>query len=551
MRLRGTCRIATAANRRQNGSAGATVLLTTCVVFSGLQTAFAQGSYTPTRPSATRVSYTPDETRGIINDLSNGFMDDFSRRQLPSGSSSVTAPTNEIRKLRPLIREFADEMQQLVYELTDEMRSLPTLRPILTDALKVSALAVGLDRAMQTINDHRLVLRDIQELDVAWRELDYRLASVRGLSRPTQDRIASLKLIEDDINKSIGVAPQFNRQALFEATYNLAQDLRTLISDVQVELGPRDSQSVLLNLNRARQQVLNLSSLLEQNNVDSQLIVDEYRRFQTLWNPEQMKLQAFNNLYLERSIRRIMQTDGEIHQLLLLPNQVDRQQLTYLASSLKRDIDNFFDRTSLKLLMNMPQANRVAGVASEFYGVCEHFVSEVQSNARHEQLVDSFRYIEEAQRHFSDVFYNIPSNDALAALQQIEQTIATMSSALRVQRDSFDRRSAIELVARVESEIMQLESATMRWLSVDRQQFANACLQSVRTLRQQTQQLSQDLVRGANTQQLRVRTEELYDTWRTVYNYLVRCQTSDRTNLGRISSRITPALVELRTMLTL
>lgn len=563
MRLSGTCRAVGSAKATHTGGVRPTVwLAVTSLMLGATGQAFAQGSFqanpattSSTPRPATRVSYTPEQTRSIIDDLSNGFMDDFSRR-LPGGidprnpAPAVGTPTAEMRKLRPLVREFADEVSQLVYELNDELRRIPTIRPLLTDALRVSALAVSLDRAIQSVNDHRVIVQDVRDLDASWRELSYRLNNVRGMARGTMDRIASLNLINDDIDSTLGIKPQFNREALIQKTYTLAQDLRNLTEDVQVELGSRESQPFILSLNRARQQILNMVSLLDQQSASSEQVVNEYKRFQALWYPERVKLQAFNNTYLERSLRRITQTDGEIHQLLLLPTKVDSQQLLYLTSALKKDIDQFFDRTSLRLLMNMPQSNRVAGVASEFYGVCEHFVDEVQRNSSHDQLVESFRYIESAQRNFVSLFSNIPSNEALAALRQIEQTIASLSSALRVQQGgSFDRQRVIEVLARVESDISQLEWAANNWLSYDRQSFANACLQSIRQMRQQTQQMNQDIVRGnVSTQQLNQQAEQLYETWRTVYNYLIRCQTEDRTNLGRIASRITPSLVELRTM---
>lgn len=558
MPRRGMCRASSPANQQvMRGPWTAALFTAAATVFAGSSFGWAQGSFpvnpTPTRP-ATRVSYTPDQTKNIIDDLSNGFMDDFSRR-VPVGGANPAAvrgtPTNEIRLLKPLIREFSDEVSQLGYELNDELRRLPTIRPLLTDALTVSALAVTLDRLVQTNNDHNLIMNELRKLNASWRELSYRLGNVRGLSRATTDRVTSLNLISDDIEKSIGINPQFKRQDLLEKSYSLAQDLRNLTEDVQADLGPREAQGFLLSLNRARQVILNIASMLEQTNVDSELIVSEYKRFQSLWYPERVKLQAYNNSYLERSLRRITQTDGEIHQLLLLPTKVDSQQLIYLTSALRKDIDQFFDRTSLKLLMSMPQASRVPGVASEFYGVCEHFIDEVQSNASRDQLIDSFRYIEDAQYNFSDVFHNVPSNEALAALQQIEQTIATLSSALQVSRDTFDRQGAIDLLSGVESEISQLEYAASTWLSRDRQPFANACLQSIRTMRQQAAQLNSELVRGGDTQQYGRQAEELYNTWRTVYNYLIKCQTADRSNLGRISSRITPALVELRTLLAI
>ncbi|MBI1345915.1 hypothetical protein GC163_06465 [bacterium] len=528
-------------------------------------TGWAQGSrpsLTPNRPPATRVSYSPEQTRDIIDTLSNDFMNDFSRRRFPgsndpfgNGNNGNTRPANtgtltqQMRTLRPLMQEFSDDMSQLTYELNDEVRRVPTIRPMLTDAIKVASQAVGLNTLLSQVNDHQFVLNEVQNLDASWRELAYRLGNVRGLSRGTLDRVASLNQINNDIDNAIGIAPQLNSRDLYDKTNALAQDLRNLIDDVQAELGPREAQPFLLSLSRARQQILNIASMINQSNVDIEMIRNEYKRFQTMWYPERVKLQEYDSRYFERSLRRITQTDGEIHQLLLLPTKVDNQQLLYLTSALKKDIDEFFDRTSLKLLMHMPRADRVAVVASEFYGVCEHFIDEVNSNTKYDQLVDSFRYIEDAQRDFANVFYDMESDEALAALHQIEVTIQALSASLQVERDDFDRQRAVDLAANVETLTDQLDWAAQRWFSQDRQSFATACMQEIAKMKQQTARLNQDLVRGASLSQLRTESEQLYNTWRNVYNYLVKCQTSDRSNLGRLSSNITPALVELRTLL--
>jgi hypothetical protein len=453
-----------------------------------------------------------------------------------------------MRAVRPLVRDFAEEIAQLGYDLNDEVRRIPTIRPLITDAYKVIALARGLDTTIQRVNDHRLLSVEFQDLDAKWRELAFRLGNVRGISRTITERIAALNDLNEQVDDAIGMRPQVNRRELFQKTNDLASDLKNLLDDIQVELGSREAQQFKLSLNRARQQVLNIAAIVDENNIDTDLVTEEYKQFQQLWYPQRAKLQEYDNRYFERSLRRITQTDGEIHQLLLLPTKVDSTQLVYLTSALRKDIDEFFDRTSLKLLMHLPRADRVAGVASEFYGVCEHFVDEVESQADYDQLVDSFRYIEDAQRNFLAVFSGMPSDEAMAALHQIEQTIDALRNSLQVANSDVDRQRAADLAAEVETASDQLEWAAQRWLSSDRQSYANACMQSIRQLKAQTAQLHQDVIHGASLSQLNDQSEELYATWRTVYNYLIKCQTQDRPTLGRLSSRITPALVDLRTM---
>lgn len=505
------------------------------------------------QPRTAPASYTRDQAKQSIEDLSNGMMDDFSLKRTRNGSwnstPSGTQLTAEMRAVRPLIKDFADEVPQLSYLLTDEAKRVPNLRQLLVDANRVAALAISLDKQAQRVNDHRQLGETFEEFDATWRELAYRLEATRGLTKDVRDEIATLADLETQIRDAIGMRPQVNRRDLVNKTNELANDLKNLSDDIRDELRGREAQQYQYVLGRARQQALNLAALVDDPASDMEELVGEYRKFQELWYPQRTKLQEFDNRYFERSLRRITQSEGEIHQLLLLPTKVDSTQLVYLTSALKKDIDDFFDRMSLKLVMHLKHADRVAGVASEFYGVNEHFVDEVKNGADHDELVESYHYIEQAERNFSSVFADIDSDDALAALAKIQQTIGALGEALQIQSGDFNRRQAAELAANVEALTDELEYAAKRWLNRDRQNFSRQCLEAIAQMREETLQLHQDLVGGVSVSNLRREVDSIYNLWRETYGYLVKCQTDDRPTLGRVSSRLTPALVELRTML--
>ena len=505
------------------------------------------------QPRTAPASYTRDQAKQSIEDLSNGMMDDFSLKRTRNGSwnstPSGTQLTAEMRAVRPLIKDFADEVPQLSYLLTDEAKRVPNLRQLLVDANRVAALAISLDKQAQRVNDHRQLGETFEEFDATWRELAYRLEATRGLTKDVRDEIATLADLETQIRDAIGMRPQVNRRDLVNKTNELANDLKNLSDDIRDELRGREAQQYQYVLGRARQQALNLAALVDDPASDMEELVGEYRKFQELWYPQRTKLQEFDNRFFERSLRRITQSEGEIHQLLLLPTKVDSTQLVYLTSALKKDIDDFFDRMSLKLVMHLKHADRVAGVASEFYGVNEHFVDEVKNGADHDELVESYHYIEQAERNFSSVFADIDSDDALAALAKIQQTIGALGEALQIQSGDFNRRQAAELAANVEALTDELEYAAKRWLNRDRQNFSRQCLEAIAQMREETLQLHQDLVGGVSVSNLRREVDSIYNLWRETYGYLVKCQTDDRPTLGRVSSRLTPALVELRTML--
>ena len=515
---------------------------------------FANNSFAQGLP-AQRTTYTRDQQRGMIDDFSDSLQNRDRNRRAIGDRAFPNAPagglTAELKQLRPLIRDFSNDASQLTYALNDQIRQTPALRTLYTDALRVSAEAVGLDKRAGQENDHRMLAEDFQKLDADWRELAYRMEGVRGLPADTRDLIANLNTGGEQIRKSLNMQPQLNRQGLYLKTASLAGDLENLIDDINAELGrSKNAQQYAMQGSRIRQEVLGLAALSRDDQADTALVVEEYKRVEAMWLPLAVKLQAEDNRYLERSLRRITQTSGEIHQLLLLPQKIDKQQLVYLTSALKKDIDEFFERTPLILVMHLPKAKSALATADQFYGVCEHFVDVVNSGNAVDEVLDSFKYIEQAEKSFNEVYSQIDSDRAVAVLQRIDRTVGTIRTSLQLQREDFNRPAANDLAASIENLTEQLDFATKRWLNDDRQPFGKVCLQETASLADAAAALHQDLVRGVPVPQLRQEIDALYVNWRTVYGYLVKCQTDDRPTLGRLSSRLTPALVELRTMIT-
>ena len=506
------------------------------------------------QPPAQRATYTREETRGLVEEYSNSLQDrnryGNSRRQaapsLPAGGV-----TSEMKAVRPLVHSFSDVASQLTYSMNDQIARIPALRSLYSDALTVSAEAVALDRHAGQYGDHNQLLDDFEQLDVDWRELAYKLQNVRGLTAETRDTIANLNSINQQIRKALNTQAQINRPEVSLEAAGLAGDLQNLMEDINAELGRTQlAQQLLMQTSRARQQVLAVVSMCRDSQIDPALLVREYKQFEATWQPVAVKLQAEDNRYLERDLRKISLSVGKIHQLLLLPQTVDKSQLVYLAATLKKDIDEFFTRTPLLLVMHLTKSGKALGTADQFYGVCEHFVDQVNRGEDFDEIVDSFRYIEEAERSFTDVFGTINSDKAVAVLQRISQSVDAIRTSLHLQREDFDRNAAGDLAASIAHLTEQLEQATRQWLTDDPQSFGPACRQEMATLATQSAAIQNDLLRGVPVAQLRREIDDTYEHWRVAYKYLVKCQTEDRPILGRLSGRLTPALVELRTMIS-
>ena len=497
-----------------------------------------------------KTSQSSDRTRGFIDDYSSSLDNDFyvphpQGHQTPGDTGTVEGKT-----LRPLIRAFSDNLTQLTYALNEQMSQVPGLRQSYTDALRLSGTAVSVNKYSEKYGVDRTSLEQLKQLDADWRELAYRLESLRGVTDETLDLVKGVNDADHRIRQLIGIQPQLDRRQLYLKAASLAGDLDNLQEDLASELGNgQDAQVYRRSVSRLRQIILNLISVVRDDRADTNVIIEEYKQFETIWSPLVVKLRGEVDRYIERGIRRVSASVSEIHQLLLLPQKMDQSQFSHLAITLKKDIDEFLERTPLILIMHLPKSKLALSAADQFYVECAQFTEVVKRSQDQSEILEAFRRIEAAERTFIDVYRDVDSDKAVSVLNRISQTVGALRTSLHLQRDEFDSRAAEDLAASIQNLTEQIEATTKRWLAVERHSFGEACLQDAADLADRAARLHDDIVTGKPQAELKGEITELYETWRRVYDYLLKCQTEDRQAMGRISSNLTPALVELRTMI--
>jgi hypothetical protein len=499
-----------------------------------------------------RTGHSRERTRELIDGYSNsvGSDGDFERPRQPENRLPAGAGSFDLKELRPLVRKFSEAATQLTYSLNDQMAQLPGLRKIYSEALRLSGTAVNVNKHAEKHGADRLLQEELQQLDADWRELAYRVENVRGLSEDSRTLVADANEIDNRIRQLIGIQPQLDRLQLNLKVAGLAADLENLQEDISSELGNgQNAQAYRRSVSRVRQVVLNLMTVIRDDRSGADVIVDEYKQFETLWTPLIARLRTEDDRTIERSLRRVSASASQIHQLLLLPQKMDKTQFVFLATALKKDIDEFFERTPLILVMQLPKSKQALATADQFYSVCARFVEVVNRGPDESEILDSFRKIEQAERAFNDVYGEVDSDRAVAVLNRISQTVNSLRSSLQIQGDDFDSQTASEIAASIQNFTEQLESTTKHWLEQDRQPFVRDCLREVADLSERAAHLHDDLLDGRSQTELKTEMTDLYETWRRVYGYLINCNTQDRPTLGRLSSSLTPAMVELRTMI--
>jgi len=481
------------------------------------------------------------------------FNDPLERNSEPPSRNRLNSPTREMQEARRILSDVSRDADQLAVLLNEASRRVPGVRPYLSDVLRLRAKVAILAERSRRFNDHREILPDLRDLDRDWRLLSYRLAQLRGLDNRTISQIQRLNSYAKELGRAFEISPQLDREALLRKTAALSADLHNLMDDIEIEI-PRSQQQIdlLLRGRRIEQQARQVAETVSSTESYQDVIAD-YREFQRVWYPFATELRPLNNRYIERSVRRVNEVDNAIHELLWLPHRMDREKLLYLSSVLKRDVDDFFVRAPLKLMIELPNSDQVLVVADEFYGVCENFTDVVERGEDTQRIIDAYRYIEDSWQTFSSIFRPLKSQAAQQVLAEIGNNIVALGQALQVHGGGydggFDQRNALEIAASLDNLSRHLENDIGEWLSRRTVNFRDYALQDAARFRQRCQRLHEMLTRRADERELAREADELARDWRRVYEHIQRCTTSEKPHLQRLASQISPQVVELRTVL--
>lgn len=507
---------------------------------------FVVTSVAPVSAQADRRELLDNYLKEIIqNELQ--MMENKNNPALGAAQPAPKRVVDNSREIHTALRSFTRDCDDLALSLSADSRRIAGLNQILPDLYRLRARSSILADKTEQGNDWSILLDDIKTIDRDWRSVSFKLDQLQGLSQQ-QDRLASrLDQISSDLIKQLDVRPQMNTYELTRTLASLNVDFENLLEEINYEISDsNDRRTLLLEGGKAQQQVRHIS-LLIRDNVEYSTIKTEYGRFSSIWGPMMTKLQSYDNRYIERSLRRINESDRAVHELLWMPHEIDRQQLVYQTSLLKKEVDQFFARTPLKLLITLPNPEFVLSTADAFYGVCENFTDIVDSNGSREDMVDAFRYIEESQTEFITMFKPIRSQAALNVLNAIDQHVHDLRDGL-VLEEQFDRRKAVELGASLQNLSEHLHMDTKLWLSHVQVNYRRQAEESTARFAELSANFHQQSLNGSNANKLRTISDDLYEQWRVVHSYISRSTNEDRAHLARLAAHIGPTLVEVRTL---
>lgn len=470
-------------------------------------------------------------------------------------ASDTTVDLSKIdpRVLSNLMRESVSESDKLYRSLERDYQRNPEVRSLLRELVTQRARAARLTTDMQAGISLERLLPDMQQLDSDWHYLSNQMSQTRQLSRTTTDSQQRIDRLQRQLEKLFEMEPQLDRRALLVELSSLDSAMRNLVQELQTDFSSgTDFSDLVIDARKLDRQAYRVQELvLDQHPYHD--VVAGYNRFSQMWTAMRPKVQLVQNRYIDRTIRDIMMVDDRLHDLLWIEQQTSRDDLKQIAGSLMRDVDEFYARLNLKLMLNFKDIDSILEEADNFYGTVKNFNDSAIANASAQDLLRDYRDVEDYGNKFVRAFTPLKSKTGQVVLREIEDGIVGLRNELNLSGtvSTIDTRRLIPIAATLETLADELSLDVRQWLNRERPSYAGVAMDDVQRFVQRSSRLHSQMQYRPTSQELQREMSDLVQEWRNVYQHLGKCRTEHRDRLIRLSAEISQAIFELRTPLQL
>ncbi len=466
--------------------------------------------------------------------------------------TGIVESQEALGNVRRIFDRFAQEADGLRVALCNDVDYIRGVRGILPDVIQFSANAQVLrDRCGR---EQRLanLCSDFESLDRDWQAISYKLRQISGLTQTAAKRVEVMNSLDRELSGILKIQPQFDQRVLLRQTAALCDELLRLADDINVELVDLEQRRVLSNATRrAQSEAQGIYDAIDAGG-DLAAASQEFQEYLALWRPLVQQIRRVDvNRAMARTVNRIHRKNQEIAQSLRAPQQNDNSNLGYMMEELKHDIDEYFTRAPLKLVMDLPESRTALVTAGEFYGNCEQFLQDAADNSSQADLADSFRTVAESWRAFDHAFRPMNSEPARRVLNKIEDGINSIGDSLQLYDQQFDRRKLSELSYGLVAAAENIYRDTRAWINHDQFDASDDALRATESFVRRCQRFSDAVSGTATIEQLRAEIVNVYEHYKQVYGFIVQCRGRERLRLGENAKRAKDALVDLRTLLAI
>jgi len=497
-----------------------------------------------------------DRTR-IANLERTSFELDENGRSNPGFDLRLSTPLNsnqeinvdrvDKRALINLLKDAVSETERLYRSLQRDARQRGELQNSLSEVTKLRAGASYIVQDLEQGRSLQTLLPVIRELSSDWHLLSHQLGRAPRISRATLDIVNRIDGQARRMEQMFKLDPQLDRRALVSELARMHSVTDSLARELEYD--PRvqgKNTNLIYDARKMGQQIHQIEGMvLDMERHDR--IVDEYGRFERMWAVLLRDLRPLDNRYIERQINSIVASDGRVHDLLWLEKTTNREQLRRLADSLIDKVDEFFNRTPLRLVVDLQDVNSILNKAGDFYGTVQHFKDTVKSTDDEEDLLESYSYVERYGHDFVRAFSALKSQAGLVVLKEIDDGIAALRAELNITGTvgSVDVAKLVPSAARLENLADRLRIDVRYWLDRDPQAWRTEALSSMDRFVARSSRMHR-LIQGRPTlTQLRDESKALNSSWSELYGYLRRCNTQDRDHIEYLENAVNSTLYDL------
>ncbi|MEZ6060110.1 MAG: hypothetical protein R3C19_07100 [Planctomycetaceae bacterium] len=459
----------------------------------------------------------------------------------------------DLRTLQTLLNNSISEAEQLYRLLDTDYRRYPELRPLLADLVQMRARAARLNQDVRDGIPLERMLPQFQQLNSDWRLLSHQLSQSPRVSRTTLDAVKRIDGLGAELERMFKMDPQLDRRQVLLELSILRSSIRNLIDELELDPnGTQQTLNLVYDARKLEQQVARVEGMVL-DQISYATVVAEYKSYEQMWASLNPRISSLNNRYIERAIRNIMDADDQMHDLLWLEKSSNRQHLRQVADDLLRDVDEFYNRTPLKLLLSFRDVASILETADNFYGVVHNFRETLDRNQSDQDILDAYSYVEQYGADFIRSFAGMKSSAGRVVLKNIEDGIFSLRNELNLSgnTNSIDTRALLPIAANLGNLADHLNFDVKHWLERSNESFRTDALQASALFAQRSQGLQQFLQSRPMASDLNREVANLYEDWRRVYQYLSRCNTEDRQHIAYLARDISDAILQLRAPLDL
>ena len=457
----------------------------------------------------------------------------------PNGINLATVGT--------LLDRFAAGTNRLYQQIDVESQYSPRLRSVMSDTLKVRARATLLAQDAKSSRDVTALARGVRELDSDWRLLSHNIRRMPQPPRAITDLVTALDRTNVDIEKTFQIEPQIDRRQLLTQVMAMSADFDNLIDDITLEMGTTGEARELVRSVRSIRTQANYAADLISERGTYQRIVEAYQRAETDWKPVAAQLTQARNRYIDRSVRRIVSAGNSLKELLWLENDADISELIATANAMRANVDEFFKRTPLLLIVKLQNPEFALRSANNFYDACDVYTEQVQASADINTLMEVFKDLEVTGQDFMQTFAPLPSRQGQLVLADINRDLRSLQemASSHYGGDGFNMIAATDIAAELETLADHIDYDLRSWLRNRTDANTRNALALSNRFKTETSELYRSIVARRPREEIRRQTSNAYEDWRKISQILRRVPEEDRDHMASISAKLTNAFLDL------